>query len=589
MTRSPRRFLLAVALSMLAASTQPSAQRTIDDFFREFPDEWMRTGANAAVAMRYFSGEEQDRLDRQLTPMTSEWRQARVSMAKRGVTELRQFDPRQMSESQRVSARVVEWYLQNTIDGASYRDYIFPLEQRNGANVVLVEALTVQHPMRTLRDAENYMARMSQVAPRMKEAIKEAERIASAGLLPPRFIVAATIRQMEQFVAVPAKESVYAQTLSEKAAAAKIPSDRINALTGEAVRVLEAEIYPAWRSAITFLTSVLPQTTDAAGLSRLKGGTAAYEFFLRNMTTTDLTPDQVHEIGLREVRRLEAEMEEILRQMGRRDGTIDQRTTALLKENAYPDTPEGRQEIIADITELIRDAALRAGRLFNRMPKLPVLAEAFPLFRAATAAPSYTVPPADGSRPGLFRIPLRPEWRTRYRLKTVTYHEAVPGHHFQLALEIEDQNLPKFRRLRAFGNMAALPEGWGLYAERLAKEAGWYDRDLLGQLGQLDMELFRAKRLVVDTGLHTKGWTRQQAIDYGIEAAEVDRYVVNPGQACAYMIGELKILELREKAKKALGNLFSLTAFHDAVLSTGTVPLGVLEEQIDRYIAASRN
>jgi quercetin dioxygenase-like cupin family protein len=173
---------------------------------------------------------------------------------------------------------------------------------------------------------------------------------------------------------------------------------------------------------------------------------------------------------------------------------------------------------------------------------------------------------------------------TKYTLRTLVYHETVPGHHFQIALEMENAALPRFRRIRALGGISALSEGWGLYAERLAAESGWYENDLEGQLGQLDMELFRARRLVVDTGIHAKHWTRQQAIDYGIEASEVERYVVNPGQACSYMVGELKILELRDKAKKALGDKFSIRDFHSAVLAAGTVPLDVLERRVDAYV-----
>jgi len=174
-------------------------------------------------------------------------------------------------------------------------------------------------------------------------------------------------------------------------------------------------------------------------------------------------------------------------------------------------------------------------------------------------------------------------------LRSTVYHETIPGHHFQIALELEDQNLPRFRRIRALGGISALGEGWGLYAERLAAESGWYGDDAEGLLGQLDSELFRARRLVVDTGLHAKRWPRQQGIDFGIEASEVERYTVYPGQACSYMMGELRILELREKAKKALGDRFSLREFHDVVLRTGTVPLGLLERQVDAYIRSEEH
>jgi uncharacterized protein (DUF885 family) len=185
-------------------------------------------------------------------------------------------------------------------------------------------------------------------------------------------------------------------------------------------------------------------------------------------------------------------------------------------------------------------------------------------------------------------MPLRPERLTRFGLRTLVYHETVPGHHFQLALNVENTALPRFRQIGAFGGVAAYTEGWGLYAEKLAAEAGWYDGDLEGLVGQLDGELWRARRLVVDTGLHTKGWTRRQAIDYGIEASEIDRYVVNPGQACAYMIGQMRIVELRDKARAALGPRYSDRDFHNVVLTAGVVPLDILERQVNAYIERAR-
>jgi uncharacterized protein (DUF885 family) len=213
-----------------------------------------------------------------------------------------------------------------------------------------------------------------------------------------------------------------------------------------------------------------------------------------------------------------------------------------------------------------------------------VIAQPYPRFRENNAAASYNAPPLDGARPGTFQMPLRPSEMTKFGLRSLVYHETVPGHHFHIALAQEDPAIPKFRQIRAFGGISAITEGWALYAERLAAESGWYDNDLEGLLGQLDAALFRARRLVVDTGLHTKGWTRQQAIDYGIEASEIERYVVNPGQATAYMIGQLKIVELREKARMALGPRFSLQAFHNVVLGAGTVPLHILESLVDRHI-----
>jgi uncharacterized protein (DUF885 family) len=278
-------------------------------------------------------------------------------------------------------------------------------------------------------------------------------------------------------------------------------------------------------------------------------------------------------------------MGKVLTRLGRVQGTLKERTNALERELAYPNTDEGRAAIMADIERILRDAEKRSAALFAETPKAPVIAQPYPPFRWASAAASYSFPAPDGSRPGTFQIPLRPSQLTRYGLRTLVYHETVPGHHFQIALEQENRALPRFRQLRAYGFISAYGEGWALYAERLAAEAGWYEGDPQGLLGQLEAELFRARRLVVDTGLHTKHWTREQAIAYGIGPSEVERYVVFPGQACSYKLGQLKILELRDRARRALGERYSPKEFHRAVLGTGTVPLELLEREIDAYIA----
>jgi uncharacterized protein (DUF885 family) len=356
-------------------------------------------------------------------------------------------------------------------------------------------------------------------------------------------------------------------------------------LTAEAEKIVSEEVYPQWQETIGFLEAILPRTTDDAGLWRFTGGNEAYAYHLRRFTTTTLTAPQIHEIGLQQVTRIEKQMDEILRTLGRTQGSVKDRVAQLKKDLSYPTTEEGRKQIMADIDALIRDAERRSALQFDRRPKAPVIAQPYPRFREANAAASYTAPPLDGSRPGIFQMPLRPDQMTKFALRTLVYHETVPGHHFQIALAAEDAALPKFRQARIFGTISATTEGWALYAERLAAESGWYEGDPEGLLGQLDDELFRARRLVVDTGLHAMGWTRQQAIDYGIEPSEIERYVVNPGQACSYMIGQLKIMELRDRARMALGPKFSEREFHNVILALGAVPLELMERAVDAYVA----
>jgi uncharacterized protein (DUF885 family) len=562
--------------------------RTVDDLFRDFTTEWVRTNPDLARRTRYLSGEEQDRLERQLTPWTEAWRRGRIELARNGLAELQIFDRAAMSDSQRVSADVMQWQLQTIIDGEPYYDDYFPLEQFGGANVSLVDGLVVVHPLRTARDAENYVAALGQVATRMEEAMEESRRRAAKGVLPPDFILRATIAQMRGFIAPAPAQNPYVATFAQKSAAiAALPGQQRAQLQAQAEQIVQTEIYPAWQKAIALLEQQLPPATDAAGLWRLNDGVAAYAYVLRRFTTTDMTPDQIHELGLRQVESLDRQEDQILRRLGRTDGSVRQRIDQLRRDTTYPspDSDESRVKVMGDIDVILRDAERRAALLFDKTPRAPVVAQPFPRFLQANAAPNYFTPPADGSRPGIFQFPLRREWMAKFALRSIVYHETVPGHHFDLALGVENKDLPAFRQLSMLGGIAARVEGWGLYAEHLAAESGWYEDDLESLLGQLDAEQFRARRLVVDTGLHAKHWTRQQAIDYGIEAAEVERYVVNPGQACAYMIGELKILELRERAKTALGGQFSVKEFHNMVLDTGIVPLAILERQTDAFIA----
>jgi uncharacterized protein (DUF885 family) len=581
---------------MIGAATAAAqkARGSIEDFFREFTDQWVRINPSLATSLRYFAGEEQDGLERQLTPLTIPSARQRLQVARKGLADLRKFDRAGMTETQRVSTEVMQWQLEMVVAEEPYWDYSFPLEQMNGWNVSAVERFTVARPLARPRDAENYLAALGQVSARMEEAIAESKRLAAKNVIPPRYILEATIKQIQDFVDPSPGQSPFVTAFAEKMGAlsegaAAIPAAQREQLRAEAEKIVGTQIYPAWKKAAATLQVQLPRSSNDAGLWRLKGGPEAYAFFLRRYTTTNLTADQIHEIGLQQVARIEAQMDALLRKIGRTAGSVKDRTEKLRLDLQYPNptSDESRAQIMRDADAIVRDAEKRAALLFDVRPKAPVTVQPFPRFREANAAANYNAPAPDGSRPGTVQIPRRIERMTTFGLRSLLYHEAVPGHHFHIALQVENKDLPRFMQVRALGGISAITEGWGLYAERLAAESGWYGDDIEGQLGQLDAELFRARRLVVDTGLHAKRWTRQQAIDYGIEASEVERYTVYPGQACSYMIGELKILELRDKAQKALGNRFALREFHNVVLRAGSVPLQVLESQVDTYVNAA--
>jgi uncharacterized protein (DUF885 family) len=571
-----------------AQTATAEAPAAIDDFFSAFTAQWVRANPNLAISTGYFDGDEQNRLEQQVTPLTLEQEQRIIALAHEGLAQLDRYDLAQESDTVRISADVMRWSLQRVIDNEAFLDYEFPLQQMNGANVGLVNQLTVVHPLRSANDAENYLTRLQLLDDRMREATSEAARRAGTGIVPPTFILQTTIDQMDRFISDSPRDNPLATTLFSKTSDVEgLTEDQRIQLLERAATIVADEVYPAWREAIGELQSQLPRSSNDAGLWAIEGGDAYYAAQLKRFTTTELNAEEIHQIGLREVARIEAQMDTLMRQIGLHEGTVEERSAILQQRLAYADSDEGRAALMDDIEVYLRDAEARAESLFDNRPTTPVIAQPYPEFRWANAAASYTSPPLDGSRPGIFQMPLRLDRLSNFTLRTLVYHETVPGHHFQIALITENDQLPRFMQIRAFGGISASSEGWALYAERLAAEEGWYEDDIEGLLGQLDSELFRARRLVVDTGLHAKQWTRQQAIDYGIPPSEVDRYVVYPGQATSYMIGQLRIIELRERAREALGERFSMQDFHNVVLGLGVVPLTVLEREVDAYIAAA--
>ncbi|MEO8129496.1 MAG: DUF885 domain-containing protein, partial [Bryobacteraceae bacterium] len=403
-------------------------------------------------------------------------------------------------------------------------------------------------------------------------------------IVPPLFILTATIDQIKRLADPEPAANVLVASYSDRLA----DPDR-QKFRAAATKLIAESVVPALRRAIALLEEQTKTATADAGFSKLPNGAAAYAARLRDSTSTSLTADQIHRTGLEQVARIEGQMDVLLRKLGYTEGSVKDRFNKAQDDNLYPDQPGIRTAILADYEKIIRDAEQRSAALFELRPQAPVVVRRIPEYQERNAAANYSMPARDGSRPGTFNVPLVGPRFSRLGMRTLAYHEAVPGHHFQLALQQEDKGLPRFRSDRIMREgMAAFAEGWGLYAEALALESGWYDDDPPAKLGALEDQLFRARRLVVDTGLHTKGWTRQQAIDYGLPVSEVERYVAAPGQACAYMIGQLKILEVREKARRELGDKFSLPQFHNVVLLTGGVPLEVLEEAVNEYIATKK-
>lgn len=574
------------------AATGPAATAARDVAFlawsEAFAADWVRLSPQRASFTQYFSGAEQAALERELTPYTPGQRARSLALARAGLQALQAHEPAALSPPMAAAAATMRWALQGEVDGAPFQDHRFVFDQNRGPQVSLVNFITVTHPLRRADDVGSYLARLAQVGTRLDEALARADAAAARGLLPPRFIAERTRGQVAAFLAHGASSNPFVDSLARRSEGLPgLDEAARSAALAEATRLVGEQVRPAYQRLLAWLNAQLSQLNDDAGLWRLPDGEAAYAQALAANTSTRLDAREVHAIGLREVARLEAEMDRALRRLGRHLNSVNDRMRVLNAEMQPPAQPDPRPALLQRYTGYVREVEERARPLFKRVPRAPVIVQRVPALTERTSSAYYTTPAPDGSRPGVFWVPLPgPSFRV-LGMKSLAVHEAVPGHHFQLALLQEQAAAPRWQQRRIFSGGSANTEGWALYAEALAIEQGWYEGDDLSLLGALGAQLFRARRLVVDTGLHALRWTRQQAIDYGISASEVERYVVNPGQACAYMIGMLHILKLREQAQQALGPRFTLPDFHDAVLRAGSVPLDVLSGVVQAWTAAA--
>lgn len=580
--------LLFGFVSLLPAAQRPGVPDSFESWVNRLTADWIRDPAAADADAAAGSGDEEE-AGALWTEGLQARRDRRLRLAEEGLAGLARWPESGMTPSQRVSAAMLRWQLERVVEAAAFADHqnLSLFEQRRGLHVALVESLTERASWRRPSDVTLYLARLDRFAPRLDEGLELARGSARRGFVPPRFILERVQTQLRMFLDHAPAANPLVATLGERMKGIEgLTADAQAEALAKARTLVTDEIRPAYQRVLVWVEEVLLGAAQEAGWRRLPKGAEAYAAALRGFTTTNLGAAEIHAIGRREVARLEAEAEVILRQLGHTEGTFNERM-AKATQGPLVEATDPRAALIARYTEYIRDAERRSEALFNRRPRAPVEVRRVPPLTERVSSAYYTVPPTDGSRPGIFWVPLPGNvFFYGARMRSLAYHEAVPGHHFQLAIQQEQRDLPRFRARRTFGGISAHSEGWGLYAERLAVEQGWYEGDPAGKLGAIGSELFRARRLVVDTGLHTQGWTREQAIAYGISASEVERYITNPGQACSYMIGMLRILEIRERVRTALGTAFSLPDFHDVVLTTGSVPLAVLEQVVADWTRA---
>lgn len=510
------------------------------------------------------------------------------------------FDPADLGPTARLSYRLFEEKVATDKAQDVYRDYGFPVSTNGSPAGSIPVFLINQHRVANVDDAEAYIARIRETERVMTEVAATMRDQASKDIVPPEMVFTPA-REDAKLVITGAPfddgpDSSLMADFKKKVGELDIADSEKARLIGDAEAAMTGPFMEGFDTLFGALDSIGPLAKGNDGAWSLPNGDAYYAARLKYYTTTDLTADQIHRIGLDQVASIRAEMETLKQEIGF-DGTMQQFFTALRTDPAYqyPNDAAGREAYLDDARAAIARAMAAAPQYFEKLPEAPLEVRAVEPFREETAAVAfYNRPAPDGSRPGIFYVNLADMTQVQKpQVEAIAFHEGAPGHHFQIARAQEIPGLPKFRR---FGFYGAYGEGWGLYSERLAAEMGGYD-SALARFGMLSLQMWRAIRLVTDTGLHSKRWSQQKAIDYFTSNAplsardiekEVNRYINNPGQATSYMIGQLKIAELRARAEQALGPKFDIRAFHEVVLGQGALPLDVLEEQVDGFIAASR-
>ena len=509
---------------------------------------------------------------------------------------LQKYNPTDLSEVQKVTHKIAIFDTENGIDRfENFRFHSYPFNQISGNHLGLVEFMTDTHPIRDYREATDYIKRVRLFDDSLNSDLVWLGEQKKLGIFAPQFVFDHVIKQLKELIAYTDEENPLMQIFIEKVNKLDISTQKKEDLFSELSAVIKSDVRPGYESILQYMETNYSNANKYHGVWSLPNGDAFYASRLRSYTTTDYTAEEIHQIGLSEVERIGNRMKEIFTMLGYEVNKPVGEMMNDLNENPdflYADTPDRKEIVIADYNQMVKEAEEDVRPYFERFPVSPVEVRAVPEYSEKTAAGGYYQSPSlDGSRPGVFYANLYDIKQTpTFGMRTLTFHEAVPGHHFQIALNQENDNLTLYRKMGY--RTSAFTEGWALYSEQLAVEVGM-TKNLYDELGVLQSEMFRANRLVVDTGLHYKKWTREEAMEYmkkttGMSDTEVrveiERYIVWPAQATSYKMGMLKILELRQKAKDALGDKFDIRKFHTIVLDQGIIPLFILEDIIDEWI-----
>ncbi len=522
---------------------------------------------------------------------------ADFEQTKADLVALKAINRELLDDATKVSYDLKKQALENEIADFKWRHYNYPVNQMFGVHSMIPAFLINQHQIADVSDAKAYISRLNGVTMVIDQLIKDLDVRADKGIIAPKFVFPHVIDSSKNILhGAPfdtGEDSTLLADFKRKVAALEISESEKSALISDAEKALKAAVKPSYTKLINYLAQLEKRADERDGAWKFPDGETFYNNALARTTTTDLTAKEIHSIGLAEVARIHDEMSAIKEKVGF-DGDLKAFMQFMKtdKQFYYPNTAEGKQRYLDEATALIDNMKSRLDELFIVKPKADLKVKAVEAFREKAAGKAFYQQPApDGSRPGIYYANLYDmEAMPTYQMEALAYHEGIPGHHMQIAIAQELEGVPKFRK---FGGYTAYVEGWGLYSELVPKEMGLYE-DPYSDFGRLAMELWRACRLVVDTGIHAMKWTRQQGIDYYVNNTPnatsdgvkmVERHIVMPSQATAYKVGMLKILELREAAKEQLGDKFDIREFHDVVLKNGAVPLNVLEKFVDQWVA----
>jgi len=505
---------------------------------------------------------------------------------------LKSFSFNDLSDDQKISYKIFLWKLNNILSGEKFLFHDYKINQMFGILSDLNDLFTGFHRLEIEEDVKNYISRLKRIPEQLSQTIKLLEYQNSQGIFMPAFSLKKVIEIIKKVIPELVTENIFYSHLASKIN--DIQGIDKDAFLIQAKEVIQVHVYSVYKMLQEYLIELLNKTGGNYGVWVLPNGDDYYQYLLEQHTTTTLSAEQIHELGLIEVEKIQKEMREIFaaEDIVDPDKSVGQLMQELSKDNSffYPETDEGRDQCLIDFEKILERSRKELNPLFDLKPKYSVIIKAVPKHNEAVMPGAYYQRPSiDGKRPGTFFVNLRSMFEVpKYEMETLTVHEAEPGHHFQISLQ-QDMDIPILRKL---GKYTVYSEGWALYVEKLAYEQGFYSSNF-SKLGHLQDELLRAVRLVIDTGIHNKKWHRKKAIAYMEKITgfcrdnvitEIERYFVYPGQACSYKIGQLKFLELRQRAKNKLGERFNIQKFHNVILKTGACPLVVLEEAIDKYI-----